>query len=145
MYMHGDHWKKLEVKEGHQESYETWKERRSKQAKRKASDTDTIESTDRNTLHDKKCKSEKFNLNVKLTNLNCSNVEKGGNPDRLGGGHGQVGLRADGGDGNTLAMVDATSARATDNCLQQTSRRGWENFLAERMRNGKAVCNNDLK
>ena len=56
-----------------------------------------------------------------------------------------MGLRADGGDGVGLAMVDATSARAANNCLKQTSDRGWEIFLAARPNSEKAGCNYDLK
>ena len=140
-----DHWRKLEVKEGQQESFESWKERRSQKTKRKASDTDTIELTDTSTLHVKKCRSENLKLKLNLTNLNCSNSEKGGNVDRLAGGLGQVEVRADGGDGVGLAVVDVTSARAADNCLKQTSNRGWENFLAERLSSEKAGCDYDLK
>ena len=80
-----DRWKKLEEKEGQQESFESWKERRSQQNKRKASDSDTIDSTDTNTLHDKKCRSENLNIKLNLTNLTCPNSKKHSNVDRGAG------------------------------------------------------------
>ena len=140
-----DRWKKLEEKEGQQESYETWKERRSQQNKRKASDSDTMDSTDMNTLHGKKYRSENLKIKFNLTNLNCSNSKKNSNVGRVAGGQGQVEVRADGGDGVGLAMVDVTSARAADPSAKQTSSRGWENFLAKRLSREKAGCGNDLK
>ena len=90
-----DRWKKLEEKEGQQESYETWKERRSKQNKRKASDSDTIDSTEINTLHGKTCRSENLNKKINLTNLTCSsNKKQNCNVDRGAGVQGQADVQA---------------------------------------------------